>query len=78
MMATARTDPASIAEALHDLQTHARAWRSLLNEAADKAIRRPPDIDDRLYWEHEIEVFDRVVSTLAGLGVHFDDPMEMP
>lgn len=61
-----------IAEALHDLQTHARGWRSLLAKAADKAIRRPPDIDDRAYWEHEIAVFDRVVAALARLDVHAD------
>jgi hypothetical protein len=47
-----------------DLFTHREAWRTGLVLA--KHSSQPPtvDMDDRAYWQHEIDVFDRVFAAL--------------
>jgi hypothetical protein len=52
-------------EALEDLRTHASAWRNALVNARERAEVFRPDTDDRSYWQHEIESFDRVIRALA-------------
>lgn len=44
-----------------DLRTHQTAWRKALEIARDGS-----DADDRSYWEHEIEVFDRTLMAITG------------
>jgi hypothetical protein len=53
----------------NDLITHRAAWRHALEIARDNAEVRDPDIDDRAYWEHEIQVFDRTIGTLDRTAV---------
>jgi hypothetical protein len=60
-------------EALADLGTHRRAWRTSLLASMRRAKYDPPDIDDRSYWEHEIEVFDRVLEILTRLDAHIEE-----
>lgn len=78
MSAGPRDDIAALAEALHDLQSHADVWRGALERGI---ITMPVGVtfsdDDRSYIEHEIRVFDRVVATLARLDVHVDKPEDM-
>lgn len=49
----------------YDLFTHRDAWRKALEAARDTAEISSPDIDDRSYWQHELDVFDRVFAALA-------------
>lgn len=48
-----------------DLFSHHQTWRSALVAQRDAAKVEPPDLDDRAYWQHEIDVFDRVYADLA-------------
>jgi hypothetical protein len=54
-------------EALEDCQSHRRVWREALMSMKRRAKVTPPDIDDKAYWRHEIEVFDRTFDVLATL-----------
>jgi hypothetical protein len=47
---------------LHDLQTHFRPWR----EALVARMNEQKTTEDALYWEHELNAFDRVFGALAG------------
>jgi len=47
--------------------THRNAWRKALVAARDAAEVSPPDVDDRAYWEHEIQAFDRTFDKLSEL-----------
>ncbi|CAJ6611449.1 Uncharacterised protein [Burkholderia pseudomallei] len=48
-----------------DFRTHHSAWREGLVIARDRAIVRPPDVDDRAYWEHELSAYDRAFATIG-------------
>lgn len=48
-----------------DLFSHQDAWRRALELLRDTAEVTPPDIDDRAYWQHELDVFDRVFAALT-------------
>jgi hypothetical protein len=47
-----------------DFMSHKMAWLTALCLARDNAIVLPPDIDDRAYWEHEINAFQRAYAEL--------------
>lgn len=48
-----------------DLFTHKDAWRVALVEMRNTSEVSSPDIDDQAYWQHELDVFDRVFAALA-------------
>ncbi|WP_321820896.1 MULTISPECIES: hypothetical protein [unclassified Burkholderia] len=48
-----------------DFRTHHAAWREALVIARDRAIVRPPDVDDRSYWEHECRAYDRAFASIG-------------
>jgi hypothetical protein len=48
-------------EAMQDLVSHRRAWRSAL-EACQKQEK---SVEDNGYWTHELAVFDRVFDALT-------------
>lgn len=52
-------------EAMEDLKTHRDAWRAALKFMKAHATYDPPEIDDRIYWQHELEVFDRTFAVLC-------------
>lgn len=54
----------------HDLFTHREAWRTGLVLAKHSTMPPTVDTDDRAYWQHEIEVFDRVFAALSALVSH--------
>lgn len=53
---------------LHDFISHRDSWRKALVIARDAAKVVYPDIDDRSYWEHEIEAFDRAFEIIAPMA----------
>lgn len=61
---------------LRDLISHKAAWRRAMEEARDRAGPPGVDHDDRGYWTHEIEVFDRTIeeatNILKGIGALVD------
>lgn len=44
---------------------HLPAWRRALVIAKEHAEVSPPDIDDKAYWQHEIDALDKIASDLA-------------
>lgn len=56
--------PEGVVGALEDCRTHRQAWRSALEIAKRNGIVEPPDRDDKSYWQHEIDAFDRTFSAL--------------
>lgn len=72
-MPDARAEMEAIAEALRDLQSHSAAWRKTIAEALDRADWSLEDLDDRSYWQHELDVFDRVVAALGKVDIHIDE-----
>jgi DNA-directed RNA polymerase subunit RPC12/RpoP len=54
-----------LAAALEDCRTHRAAWRKALLSAKEDAAVIPPDIDDKAYWQHEIDAFDRTFAALT-------------
>ncbi|ABO60221.1 hypothetical protein Bcep1808_7344 (plasmid) [Burkholderia vietnamiensis G4] len=63
--AFAAYSPSSIPD---DFRTHHSAWREGLVIARDRALLQPPEINDRLYWEHELTAYDRA---FAAIGIEF-------
>lgn len=59
------TPPPPMGDALADCLSHREAWRTALVLALGLAEIRPPDFDDKAYWKHEIEAFDRTFATLS-------------
>lgn len=57
----------------HDLFTHQAAWRNGLVLAKHSSQPPSQDMDDRAYWQHEIEVFDRVFAALVPARVEAVD-----
>ena len=51
-------------EALDDLRSHLVNWQRALTIAKEHAERSLPDIDDKLYWQHERVVLDRTIESL--------------
>jgi hypothetical protein len=49
----------------HDFYTHRDSWRKAVEERIkEMAYTGMNDADDRAYWEHELEAFDRTFATL--------------
>jgi len=48
-----------------DFLTHRDAWRKALLIAERYAKVQAPDIDDRLYWRHELAAFDRAYLSIS-------------
>ena len=61
-----------------DLFTHRAAWRNGLVEAKHNASPPREDEDDGAYWQHEIDVFDRVFDALASLPTQVSGSMSDP
>lgn len=51
----------------HDLFTHKDNWRDAILIAYENSEFRPPDVDDKSYWQHELDAFDRVFKQLEEL-----------
>jgi len=51
--------------AIADVLSHQHDWRKALTEMRDRAEVSPPDIDDRSYWQRQLDVLDRIVAALA-------------
>jgi NTP pyrophosphatase (non-canonical NTP hydrolase) len=51
---------------LSDLLTHYNSWRKALIIARDNATPATVDSDDRSYWQHELNVFDRTFAIING------------
>ncbi|MGB3844268.1 MAG: hypothetical protein WA940_00225 [Sphingopyxis sp.] len=49
----------------HDLFSHRAAWRRALVIVTEAASPPWHDVDDRAYWQHEIDVFDHVFAALS-------------
>lgn len=60
----AQAEPAAIRNEAegdwHDLETHFKDWRMALELVRETAECDPP-IDDKAYWQHQIDVLDRVI-----------------
>lgn len=52
-------------DAVNDLTTHRDAWRNAIETAHGVADERSEDQDDKSYWKHELDVFDRTFGVLA-------------
>ena len=67
-----------------DVITHRNAWRKALEMAvAAAATEAPeaPDTDDKAYWVHELNAFDRTFDRLAALvdiADNSDDALDPP
>lgn len=46
-----------VVEDLHNIETHARVWRELIENAYNKSKFS----DDKSYWQHELKAFDELV-----------------
>lgn len=59
-------------EAIDDIISHAANFRNALTMARDNAEPASHDTDDPGYWQHEIDVFNRIVGQVS--AVVAEDP----
>jgi hypothetical protein len=51
-----------------DFRTHHKSWRDALVIAHDNAEVRSPDVDNKAYWQHELNAYDRAFAAI-GVGL---------